>query len=69
MDLQKKMFPEAPVHSGHYGRKASFDEIVKLYRDKESSEALQCIQKHDMLKNAPVRTELIKRAYAVTVHL
>jgi hypothetical protein len=42
---------------------------VNTYREKESPEALQCIQKYDMLKNPPVRMELIKRAFAMTVNL
>ena len=54
------------MQSGTFNRKANFDDIVSLYRERESAEALQCIQKYDMLKNAPVRSELVKRAYSVT---
>lgn len=50
-------------------KKVIFEDIVKLYREKESEEALKCIQKYEILKNAPVRGELIKRAFGVTHHL
>ena len=72
IDLQKKMFVNEPAFEppvpGHR-KKANFDDVLRLYREKESAEAVKCIQKYDMLKNAQVRTELVKRAYSVTSHL
>lgn len=50
-------------------KKINFEDISKLYKEQESSEALKCIQKYDMLKNPQVRTELVKRAYSVTNNL
>jgi 3-isopropylmalate dehydratase small subunit len=70
LDLQKKMFTEqAPEAYMNSKKKANFDDIAHLYKEKESEEAYKCIQKYDMLKNPQVRAELIKRAYAVTMNL
>ena len=69
VDLQRKMFPsesEPSVPLPSHRKKVNFDDILKLYKDQESPEALKCIQKYDMLKNPQVRTELVKRAYSVT---
>lgn len=55
LDLQKRMFSE-PANDIPTRKKANFDDIVKLYRERESEEAYKCIQKYDMLKNPQVRT-------------
>jgi hypothetical protein len=69
LDLQKRMFTDIPEQNTNPKKKANFDDIAKLYRERESEEAYKCILKYDMLKNPQVRTELIKRAYAVTINL
>jgi hypothetical protein len=70
LDLQKRMFSEnVPEQVLPSKKKVNFEDIVKLYRERESEEAVKHIQKYDMLKNPQVRIDFIKRTYAVTNNL
>lgn len=70
LDLQKRMFSEQPPEQGgHSRKKVTFEDMARLFRERESEEAVKHIQKYDMLKNPQVRIDFIKRAYAVTNNL
>ena len=67
-ELQKKMFSESNLEIAPrpLTKKVNFEDILSLYREQESPEAMKCIQKYDMLKNPQIRTELVKRVYSMT---